>query len=209
MTQSIAIRSSPSRPRPRPAGTERHRDAAVATASDLKHIFLIAGPSGSGKSTFMREFVFDRLPKDVSDALPDDAKLWQRTSGNELSRKGLERIRAEPRTHAGPRRPLRHHASLFQALRAVLQRPRDQGADRVRRGADRAHYRAEPRGAARAVPEARRRPRLCRVVGPAALDARAEAQPARGLLQADRQETEAVSRRSSSACSASMLPRTG
>jgi hypothetical protein len=101
LTHSIAIRSSLSRPRPRPFGTERRRDAAVATASDLKHIFLIAGPSGSGKSTFMREFMFDRLPKDVSDALPDDAKVWQRTSGNELSRKGLERIRTSRARTAG------------------------------------------------------------------------------------------------------------
>jgi hypothetical protein len=68
--------------------------ATSAVASDLKHIFLIAGPSGSGKSTFMREFVYDRLPRDISDYLPADAKTWQRTSGNELSRKGLARVRA-------------------------------------------------------------------------------------------------------------------
>jgi hypothetical protein len=42
----------------------------------------------------MREFVYDRLPRDISDYLPADAKTWQRTSGNELSRKGLARVRA-------------------------------------------------------------------------------------------------------------------
>jgi hypothetical protein len=78
---------------PQPLRTER-RDVRAAVASDLKHIFLIAGPSGSGKSTFMREFVYDRLPRDISDYLPADAKTWQRTSGNELSRKGLARVLA-------------------------------------------------------------------------------------------------------------------
>jgi hypothetical protein len=86
---SIAIRSGFSFLRP--LGRERH-EANVASASELQHVFLIAGPSGSGKSTFMREFVFDRLPRDISDYLPEQAKSWQRTSGNELSRKGLSRI---------------------------------------------------------------------------------------------------------------------
>ena len=31
---------------------------------------------------------------DISDSLPPEAKNWQRTSGNELSREGLARIRA-------------------------------------------------------------------------------------------------------------------
>ena len=38
--------------------------------------------------------MYDRLPKDISDSLPPEAKNWQRTSGNELSREGLARIRA-------------------------------------------------------------------------------------------------------------------
>jgi len=92
LTSSIAIRSGLSWHSPRPLGNHR-RDAAASVASDLKHIFLIAGPSGSGKSTVMREFVYDRLPNDISDHLPRDAKTWQRTSGNELSRKGLAEIR--------------------------------------------------------------------------------------------------------------------
>jgi hypothetical protein len=41
----------------------------------------------------MREFVEDRLPKDVSDHLPREAKTWQRTNGNEVFGKGLARIR--------------------------------------------------------------------------------------------------------------------
>jgi hypothetical protein len=93
LTNSIALRSGLSFESPRPLRTER-RGAETAVASDLKHIFLIAGPSGSGKSTFMREFVYDRLPRDISDYLPADAKTWQRTSGNELSHKGLVRVRA-------------------------------------------------------------------------------------------------------------------
>lgn len=77
---------------PRPLGNQR-REAEAAVTSGLKHIFLIAAPSGSGKSTLMREFVYDRLRKDISDYLPADAKTRQRTSGNELSRKGLARVR--------------------------------------------------------------------------------------------------------------------
>jgi ABC-type cobalamin/Fe3+-siderophores transport system ATPase subunit len=73
---------------------DRREVRVAARAGDLKHIFLIAGPSGSGKSTIMSEFVYDRLPKDISDSLPLEAKNWQRTSGNELSREGLARIRA-------------------------------------------------------------------------------------------------------------------
>jgi hypothetical protein len=65
------------------------REARRAVESRLDHVFVIAGPSGSGKSTFMREFVFDRLPRTISDDLPHQSKAWLRTSGNELSRKGL------------------------------------------------------------------------------------------------------------------------
>ena len=70
----------------------RERAASVAAASTLKHIFVIAGPSGSGKSTFMGEFVFGRLPINISRDLPQGSKTWLRTSGNELSRKGLSRV---------------------------------------------------------------------------------------------------------------------
>jgi hypothetical protein len=74
------------------AGAEDH-------AAALEHIFVIAGPSGSGKSTFMREFVEDRLPRNIADDLPAEAKTWSRTSGNELSRKGLLQVlRAKRRT---------------------------------------------------------------------------------------------------------------
>src|SRR6185503_10639910 len=66
--------------------------ASVAAASALQHIFVIAGPSGSGKSTFMGEFVFGRLPINISRDLPQGSKTWLRTSGNELSRKGLSRV---------------------------------------------------------------------------------------------------------------------
>ena len=64
----------------------------LAAADQLKHIFVIAGPSGSGKSTFMGEFVFGRLPINISRDLPQGSKTWLRTSGNELSRKGLSRV---------------------------------------------------------------------------------------------------------------------
>ena len=64
----------------------------LAVADQLKHIFVIAGPSGSGKSTFMGEFVFGRLPINISRDLPQGSKTWLRTSGNELSRKGLSRV---------------------------------------------------------------------------------------------------------------------
>lgn len=94
MTNSIELRSGLTFETPRPVREDRREVRVAAKAGDLKHIFLIAGPSGSGKSTFMREFVYDRLPKDISDYLPAEAKSWQRTSGNELSRKGLARIRA-------------------------------------------------------------------------------------------------------------------
>jgi hypothetical protein len=96
LTSSIAVRSGFSLLRPR---AKARRDADVALASDLQHIFVIAGPSGSGKSTFMREFVDDRLPKDIANYLPQQAKTWQRTSGNELTRKGLPWVlRAKGRT---------------------------------------------------------------------------------------------------------------
>ena len=90
---SIAIRPGFSFRRP----LEHRIDAAAASA--LEHIFVIAGPSGSGKSTFMREFVEDRLPRNIADDLPAEAETWSRTSGNELSRKGLLQVlRAKPRT---------------------------------------------------------------------------------------------------------------
>lgn len=85
---SIAIRPSLS---PRwPMQTERSHAATAEGA--LEHIFVIAGPSGSGKSTFMREFVEDRLPRNIADDLPVEAKIWSRTSGNELTRKGLSQV---------------------------------------------------------------------------------------------------------------------
>ena len=65
---------------------------AIAQSAKLKHIFVIAGPSGSGKSTFMNEFVEDRLPHEISSDLPVASKVWHRTSGNELTRKGLEGV---------------------------------------------------------------------------------------------------------------------
>ena len=94
MTNTVALRSNLSFERPRPVRDERREVRVAANPSDLQHIFLIAGPSGSGKSTFMREFVYDRLPRNISEYLPPEAKTWQRTSGNELSRKRLAHIRA-------------------------------------------------------------------------------------------------------------------
>ena len=92
---SIAVRPGFSFRRP----LQRARRIDAAAASALEHIFVIAGPSGSGKSTFMREFVEDRLPRNIADDLPAEAKTWSRTSGNELSRKGLLQVlRAKPRT---------------------------------------------------------------------------------------------------------------
>ena len=85
-------------------------------ASALEHIFVIAGPSGSGKSTFMREFVEDRLPRNIADDLPAEAKTWSRTSGNELSRKGLLQVLRAKQRSQGPRAALRHHARLFARL---------------------------------------------------------------------------------------------
>ena len=109
---SIALRPGFSFRRP----LDRARRIDAAAASALEHIFVIAGPSGSGKSTFMREFVEDRLPRNIADDLPAEAKTWSRTSGNELSRKGLLQVlRAKPRTRR-PRAALRHHARLFARL---------------------------------------------------------------------------------------------
>jgi hypothetical protein len=76
----------------RPRSLSRSLSKAKALDHPLEHIFIIAGPSGSGKSTFMREFVEDRLPENISGNLPVEAKRWSRTSGNELSRKGLEQV---------------------------------------------------------------------------------------------------------------------
>jgi len=102
LTNSIALRSGLAFESPRPVREDRREVRVAARAGDLKHIFLIAGPSGSGKSTIMSEFVYDRLPKDISDSLPPEAKNWQRTSGNELSREGLARAseRAMPARQA-------------------------------------------------------------------------------------------------------------
>ena len=89
MSNSLAIGTGDRlSPGVRPAGArcERRR------GQHLKHIFVIAGPSGSGKSTFMGEFVFGRLPINISRDLPQGSKTWLRTSGNELSRKGLSRV---------------------------------------------------------------------------------------------------------------------
>jgi len=77
------------------------RSVVARANADLEHIFVIAGPSGSGKSTLMREFVLDRLPREISDYLPEAAKTWHRTSGNELSRKGLARVLGKHRGAAG------------------------------------------------------------------------------------------------------------
>ena len=40
----------------------------------------------------MREFVENRLPSEIAADLPQAAKTWSRTSGNELSRKGLSQV---------------------------------------------------------------------------------------------------------------------
>jgi hypothetical protein len=88
MSSSLAIRPFFSLP-----WLEKSRATHATAASELDHIFIIAGPSGSGKSTFMREFVENRLPRDISDYLPEGGKTWHRTSGNSLSRKGLAGVR--------------------------------------------------------------------------------------------------------------------
>lgn len=49
----------------------------------------------------MREFVEDRLPRDISDYLPAGAKAWHRTSGNDLSRKGVAGVRRGEETSSG------------------------------------------------------------------------------------------------------------
>ena len=54
-----------------------------------QQILIIAGPSGSGKSTFLREFVEGRLSPNVSNYLPAEAKVWRRTSANEITKNGL------------------------------------------------------------------------------------------------------------------------
>src|SRR4026209_839016 len=94
LTNSIALRSGLAFERPRPVREDRREVRVAARAGDPKHIFLIAGPSGSGKSTIVREFVYARPPKDIPDSPPPEAKNGQLTSGNELSREGLARIRA-------------------------------------------------------------------------------------------------------------------
>ena len=74
------------------------RPATRLDAAEVEHIVVIAGPSGSGKSTLMREFVEGRLPRTISDELPQAAKAWQRTSVGVLASKGLEGVLASGRT---------------------------------------------------------------------------------------------------------------
>lgn len=66
--------------------------AEIAPETHLDHIVVIAGPSGSGKSTFLREFLSNRLPKEITNFLPEAARTWQLVSCNDVSRKGLPRI---------------------------------------------------------------------------------------------------------------------
>ena len=74
------------------------RPATRLDAAEVEHIVVIAGPSGSGKSTLMREFVEGRLPRTISDELPQAAKAWQRTSVGVLASKGLDGVLASGRT---------------------------------------------------------------------------------------------------------------
>ena len=74
------------------------RPATRLDAAEVEHIVVIAGPSGSGKSTLMREFVEGRLPRTISEELPQVAKAWQRTSVGVLASKGLEGVLASGRT---------------------------------------------------------------------------------------------------------------
>jgi GTPase SAR1 family protein len=74
------------------------RPATRSDAAEVEHIVVIAGPSGSGKSTLMREFVEGRLPRTISDELPQTAKAWQRISVGDLASKGLEGVLASGRT---------------------------------------------------------------------------------------------------------------
>ncbi len=148
MTNSIALRSGLAFESPRPVREDRREVRVAARAGDLKHIFLIAGPSGSGKSTIMSEFVYDRLPKDISDSPARGQKL----AAHERQRAVAGRASAHPSApcpHARPRGPLRYHAPLCQTLRALRQRSSHQRADRIRCGADSADPGAEPRGSAR------------------------------------------------------------
>lgn len=93
MTDSYAVRPGLFLRRPL-----LRKPVAGVAADSLEHVFVIAGPSGSGKSTIMREFVCGRLPRDISDHLPREAASWHRTSGNELTRKGLAALHAKCRT---------------------------------------------------------------------------------------------------------------
>lgn len=78
---------------------ERTISAAASGAGELEHIFVIAGPSGSGKSTFMREFWRTASRATFPTISQAGAKTWSRTSGNELSRKGLLQVlRAKKKT---------------------------------------------------------------------------------------------------------------
>ena len=88
---SIAVRSGLSNLQPFSLRKGR-KDGEALAGRELEHIFVIACPSGSGKSTFMREFVENRLPNNIAADLPQAAKIWSRTSGNELSRKGLSQV---------------------------------------------------------------------------------------------------------------------
>jgi hypothetical protein len=117
MASTIAIRPFLSLP-----WLEKGRAAHAVAASELGHIFIIAGPSGSGKSTFMREFVEDRLPSAISDYLPKGAKTWHRTSGNDLSRKGLASVRRGEESSPGL---VLHYDIMRPFARGFRQYPND------------------------------------------------------------------------------------
>ena len=88
MTSSIALRSGVAFESPRPVREDRREVRVGAKAGDLEHVFLIAGPSGSGKSTIMSEFVYDRLPKGISDYLPPEAKTGSARAATNCRAKG-------------------------------------------------------------------------------------------------------------------------
>ena len=115
----------------------------------------------------MREFVYDRLPRDISDYLPADAKTWQRTSGNELSRKGLARVRAGRGRTAG----LAVHYDIMRPYARRFE-----------------HYANDPpikelTAAGAALTVMTLAPNREGVVGQEALDAAAQTQAARGANQ--------------------------
>jgi hypothetical protein len=115
------------------------RPATRRDAAEVEHIVVIAGPSGSGKSTLMREFVEGRLPRTISDELPQAAKAWQRTSVGVLASKGLEGVLASGRTpglvvHYDIMCVLRRGYDDYvrePAIEAVTSQGRLDGGDRV------------------------------------------------------------------------------